>query len=664
MSGLPIQVEVINSLLGSHEGMNPVLLPEMFSSSGSQNMMIDELGRALSVPGYSKQNTGALYTADTSGDAVSITGMYHVKTFGAAGAITRQLIYILDDANNEWEIGVSSNNGVTGTFKEDLGAGSAGALPDFAQYKADTFIVNGVIAPRKWNGSNLSTVGLTRSPTPTAVNTSASNGLLAGNYRWKLVSVDNAGLKAAGSVASTVESVPLGNTGVLSWTADANTNVVGYEVYRTTGTGTLFYYEGWVEGRTTVAWTSTASDETILEKRSLTEHGEPPATGTYFCETHGDRVWWLRTDTNPGRAFWSDLGLPESVGTFSYLDFSDPSGFAEVITGAWGNFDKKLVVFTDSGIWTVSGTGAVIGNVVDWTKKRSNANAGAVSHRCLAKVPAGAKWRDEAGDVHTTDQNMLVYPTRNRDIRLFNGIEDIVISAAMKTTLASVATQNLAAHTLHLPTQQTVVFFQFDASGTSIVTAWNYRFGVWYSWVGMAPTFAIVSSVDTDTSTSPSVPLIGRSGAGQIFKFLDSAATSFDGTAIDSRWMSNTFYGRLGEDTVGKEQSLPALPFTKRWRWVDLNLKSFSAASLTFSWFPGSTAAGGTATGTATVTPTTTAQTTNQKRIQMKTSNGRFLHDQGIRLMVSRSSTTQTQWAIEALAIGFQILPGLKRRSQ
>jgi len=278
----PIQVQLYEAFLGQEEGIHNVLLPDVFSSGGSVNLYMDKIGRARKLKGYSKQNSSAV-TADTSGDAVALTGLFaYRKTSG--GSITRQLIGIFDDGHNEWEIHKSTNDGVTWSLIADLGASPVGQTADFAQYNDDLFITNGKLAPRTWNGTTLTTSGATQSPTPVASAT-GNTGLLNGTYYYKLVSVEGDGTKSPGSLMSD----PLGvqdKTISLSWTADANTEVVGYDVYRTTGTGTTFLWVSYIDGRTTTEFVDNIPDKTILAKRALDNHGDAPPVGAYFVEPH------------------------------------------------------------------------------------------------------------------------------------------------------------------------------------------------------------------------------------------------------------------------------------------------------------------------------------------------------------------------------------------
>ena len=179
---------------------------------------------------------------------------------------------MFEAAANEYELWYSTNDGASWTFitDGDLGSGSVGSIPDFAQVDNTLFFTNGVVAPRAWNGSALSTAGASgKSPTPTALVNTAS-GQLNGTYTYKLISIEAAGTRHAGS--STSNSLQYADEQCdLSWTADTDSDVTGYELYRTTGTGATFYFVTFIDGRTTAAYTDYASDLDILENAIETE---------------------------------------------------------------------------------------------------------------------------------------------------------------------------------------------------------------------------------------------------------------------------------------------------------------------------------------------------------------------------------------------------------
>jgi hypothetical protein len=667
---VPIKIQLFDAFLGTQEGIHSIILPDIFSSGGSKNVYIDKFARVAQIGGYTKQNSSA-YTTNTGATAGMIRSLIPYRGT-AGGSVTRKLLFVLDDGVNEWEIWSSTDNGATGTFLYDAGAGPIGIPADFAQFNDNLFITSGKTVPRKYNGTTISAVGLTQSPTITATE-SASSGNLLGNYRYKLVSTIG-GVRQSGSVSSTSVLVT-DKRMTLGWTADANTSVDGYEIYRTTGNGTTFYYLTSIDGRLTVAYTDNTSDLTLLEQRILEEHGDAPPVA-YFCEPHKSRMWWMRTDANPTRGSWSDPGAPESVYAENYLDFSDSETVGDQITGGLGNYEGLLVVFTEKALWTVSGTGAVIGDIVDFTKTRTNAGTGAVSHRSAVRIPAGSKYSDQTGQIQTTSVSSIAYFTPLGDIRLFDGDNDLIVSHPLKDTLKEF---NYAQrHKIHAiidsSNDQAIWFFpSANAGEPNKCAVWNYRYGVWYVW----ETMPFSSACEIDTSTDAALLLVGQSTpatGGYIYEFLDGP--SFDGENINAIWMTKTLYGV-------NEEGQPAISNRKRWRWIDVLFRIDSNVDITVDWLQGGSPNTANALSSVIVVPSAStlvtqegstiltadgssiilAAETAQKKALLASADGDYLHHEGIRLRIKTDSTLGG-WALEAFQLGFQILPGLKRRDQ
>jgi hypothetical protein len=666
----PLQVQLFDAFLGVQEGIHSIILPDIFSSGGSKNVYIDKFGRVVQIDGYTKQNSSA-FTTGTGASAARIRSLIPYRAT-EGGSITRKLLFVLDDGVNEWEVWVSDDNGATATLLVDEGSTPVGIPADAAQFGDDLFITTGKTQPLIYDGTTIADTGLTQSPTPTAAESSNSGNLL-GTYLYKLVSVID-GERQQGSASST--PILVSNKQMdISWTADADTDVDGYEIYRTTGTGTVFYYLTSIDGRTTVVYTDNTGDTTLLENRVLEEHGDAPPSGSYFCEPHKQRMWWLRTDALPTRGYWSDPGNPESVYGQSYLNFSDSETVGDVITGALGNYEGLLVVFTEKAVWTVSGTGAVIGDIVDWTKTRTNAQTGCVSHRSAVRIPAGSKYSDQTGQVQTTSVSSIAYFTPLGDIRLFDGDNDLIVSHPMRDTLREFNYEQRAKiHVLvDSANEQAIWFFPSGSSGEpDKAVAWNYRFGVWYEW----PTMPFSASCVVDSATDAAIMLVGEattSKGGYIYKFLDGS--SFDGSNIPAQWMTKTLYGV-------NEEAQPAMSNRKRWRWVDMLFRINNDIDLTVEWLAGNAPDNANALGSLTVEPDASAlltadgstietadgstiilaSETAQIKAILKTGSD-YLHDEGIRLRIGANST-QGGWALEAFQLAYQILPGLGRRFQ
>lgn len=677
MGSIPLKTQLFDAFLGEQEGIHSIILPDIFSSGGSMNLCIDKYGRAKKISGYTAQNASAV-TTNTGGSATLGRALFPYKAT-SGGTVTRQLLGVFDDGTDEVELWYSADDGATWTFSFDWGSTVVGQIPDFAQFGDVCYITTGKIAPKKWSASTLSAAGRTQSPTITAT-LSASVGALSGVYKYKLVSMV-AGARQAASAGSTALNVQDKQVS-LTWTADTNVAVTGYEIYRTSGTGSVYYFVDFVDLRATAAYTDNNSDLVILENRVMEEHGDPPPT-CYFCEPHKQRMWWGRTDTYPTRAYWSDPGLAEDVLSDNFLDFSDSETQGDVITGMIGNQDGKLVVFTERAVWTVSGTGSVIGNIVDWTRTRSNASTGCVSHRTAVRVPAGAKYSDAQGKIQWVSptgygtQAGIAYLTPLGDIRFWDGQDDIIISHPKKTTLAGInyAFRNKAfAVTDHSRDEVAWIFPSGSAGEPDTAVVWNYRWGIWYT-----RSWGFSHAVEADNSSTSSLLLAtsrSTTTGGYVYKLWNG--NSFNGSAINAIWMTKSLFG---VDDAGQGQ--PAMTQKKRWRFVDFLFETEQTTALTVEWLSGGAPDSGAALGSVTFSPGSAtltdadgdtlvtaggdslivAQLSTTAMTELKDSSGRYPHDESLRLRISDNSSNGS-WSLEAMNLGYQILPGVSRRMQ
>ena len=664
---IPLRLQLIDAFSGTQQGIHSIIMPDIFSSGGSINVYMDRYARVRRILGFSAQ--GAAVTTNTGGSATRIRNLFPYRDTTGAGAFVRQLIGTFDDATDEYELWYSTDEGVSWTFISDFGAGSINSSTDFAQFGDQLYLTNGVVAPRVWNGTALSTAGSTQLAAPTTA--ANGTGVLFGSYRVKIVPRKDDGTRNAGSVASISLSLE-GEAMDVTWVADADTDVVGYEEYRTTGTGDVFYFSNYIDGRLTVTVTDNNEDLLILENRTLEEHGDAPPT-TYLCVAHKQRMWWLRSDANPQRGTFSDAGDPDSVWEENYVEFQDAETQGDVITGAIGNFEGMLVVTEERSIWTVSGTGSIIGNVVDFNRTKTNAQTGAVSQRAIVRVPAGARYIDQTGKVQTTATVALAYMTPLQDIRIFDGDNDIIISHPLSELFA---TMNYAhrqkTHTLHDTHRNEIVWIFAADSATEPSTAavWNYRWGVWYE---RAWTFS--AAVELETSTEAAVHIGGSSSltaGGIAYELWDT--NTFNGTAFTAQWMTKTLYG-----VNDSGQAAPA--YQKRFRWADILFVTDQTVDILVEWLNGDAPNNADATGSVTISPDTdtvvssdgdtiltadgdainVALDTSQMRARFADINGRYLHDSGIRLRIGDSASTGS-WAMEAMTLAYQFLPGLARR--
>jgi hypothetical protein len=669
----PIVSQLFDTFLGTQEAISSVSLPDIFSSGGSKNVWIDKFGRAKRILGYSRQNATAVVT-NTGGSPTKVRALFPYRR--STGGMVRQVIGLFDDEAEEVELWYSTDEGGTWIFIEDLGADAVGLIPDFAQFGEQLIITLLGLQPRSWDGTTLTIAGGTQSPTPTAA--VGTTGVLSGHYKWKIISIGPNGTRRLASISSSDLNLQA-QRGSLSWTADADTDVVGYEVYRTTATGEFFYFVTFLDARLTVTYIDNTSDDAIVESRIMEEHGDPPPYSE-FAEAHSQRMWYLGTTEQPQRAYFSDPGLPDSVWAENFIEFKDAETQGDQITGAKGDFNGVMVVFQERSIWTVSGTGQVINNINDWTRTRTNAGAGTVHQRTIVKVPAGARYFDQTGSLIITEADMLAYLTPFGSIRMFNGDSDTVISYAMQTTLLTMThEQRQRSFAVHDPVRAEVtwMFPQLGSGECDCAVTWNYRWGVWYDreWV-------LGCAMEMDSASSSSVMLAGSTdmdaAPGVIYKLWDGS--TFDGTGFVAQWMSKIIYGVTPGPTPLRSQS--AVSHRKRWRWADLLLGTEAFAELTCEWLGEDALETSPAVGSQSFDPSAgiletgppavriltgdgTVITVSQSSIQARVklfSEGAYLHGRGMRLRVFDSGDTGTgSWSLESLNLAYQVLEGLKR---
>jgi hypothetical protein len=470
-----------------------------------------------------------------------IRSLYQYRKI-AAGAITRQVLFQLDDQVNECELYYTTDLGVTKTLITDFGAGSINTIFDFATFGDELWMTNGVITPRLWNGASLSAGGATQLAAPTIA--SGGAGVLLGTYRYRVVPINSDKTRKPGSVTSAVFRANLNSAGV-TWVADADGGVVGYEIYRTTGSGLDFYLVTYIDGRTTVTYTDNLSDEELLTHESMSviaSVGDPPPSGAYYCFPHKGRMIWARTDTYPRRFWWSDPGDADSVYMErSFSECTDSKSLGDQLTGGVGDYEGMFVLFLEKSIWTVSGTGTILGGAFDWRKRRSNAKTGTHSSRTVARVSAGSSYLGPDGNTIQTPKNMLAYLTPRKDIRLFDGSNDYIISNPKRDTLArlNLSAANKAFVFDDEDRQMLCWVFPIDSSTEPNYTvAWNYQLGTWHEWSGTS--FGHVVAAEDSTST---VLLAGealKTTGAFVYKLWNG--NNRDGASITSTFMSKAIY--------------------------------------------------------------------------------------------------------------------------
>lgn len=651
---IPILIQTFTAFLGDSQAESTFSLADTFSPGGSKNLWVDRRGQIRPIDGYQKLTITPVVT-NVGGSTATFRSLFPFKKT-EGGSVTRQLLGVLDDNVNEWEIWKSLDNGATWTFISDRGATPIGQYPDWVQFGDLLYItVPKTEIPRVWNGTVLSAAGGVQLPAPTIVD-AAVTGNLSGSFQWRVIPVKTDGTEKIGSVTSDATNLTLTQADV-TWTADADVDVVGYNAYRTTGVGKIFYLSTYVDGRLTVTFRDNVSDLSLIQHNFLDVHGDAPPTGVYYAVQHRGRVWWIRTDDFPRTAFWSDPSLADSVWQDrNFVDCSnagDDTSMGDVSTGGTGEFQGLLVIWLEKSVWVVSGDGQIVGAIINFNLRRTDAQTGTVSHRTVARIPAGAKTLGNDGNFSTTTAVALAYLTPLGDIRLFDGNNDTVISHPKAATLARMTYASRAkSHMVHDTQRSHVTWYIPIDGGTecSMGVTWDYKNGLWYEW----PTAPFSSVILTDTASAAQI-IIGSQAVlatgGYVYQLW--SGNTFDGTAIMGQWMTKPLY-MSGPSFQGSAQMslAPDMSRVKRHRFYELIFSKITTAPIVSV-----DVMAPDALDTDFALFTVPVVGSSIQRAVLADGKGRFHHDIGLRLRI-KASSTQGPWTLQGSALGYQILPG------
>ncbi len=687
----PIVTQHFQASLGEHEGLGIVALPDYFSSGDTVNVRIDEGGTVKAALGFSLVKTGLL--TDTGGNATRCHGLFQYKGSKATPEVVGIFHNgIYDDNDNartdatEYEIHRSTDAGATWAALTDLGTHDAGTLGgppgDFAtppsafEYKDKLYIAIRKENPQVYNGTTCVDAGPTQSPTPSLA--SGATGDPTGNFEIRLVSMI-ADDRQAGSVASSVVALDR-EQGDVTWTADTNTSVTGYEVYATTGTGKVFYFIDYVDGRTTAAYTFDKDDKEIRRGRPLDRHGNAPQGGVRVCALHKDRGWWANEATNFSRVYFSDPFQPDEVSPNSFFDIGTAG---EQVVGL-KSFNDVLYVFMETeGVYQITGTGEYFEGVPDYTVRKTNAEVGCASHQTIVEVPAGATYSDAKGQLVTTRQQMLAYLGHDMTVRLFDGNQATVISAAKTAYFTGPGTgtpRNIWADWKTLSWAQVdevnheITWFvpslnDRDAGGgdvgwNSVISGiqWNWLWGAWTE-LNTRPYACGVTMAD-NTLLTGSNGVVENTGAVLSAVYQDKNSNNYAGTGnnITAEYWTKPL---VGFDENGQ----PALNKKKRWRRCYVLTGTTAASqSITVGWyrnFQANDVAAPVAAGSQTIDMQRTVAyalgTNIRHKVLLKGSGGDYVEADAIRLRISDTSDDD-RFEIPSFAIQYQILPGEKGR--
>jgi hypothetical protein len=651
VADLPFKFLPIGELRGDDEAAESIALPTLLSSDGSRNVTIDKLARARSIGGYLRQNAVAI-TTNTGAVATLLRSITHY-TRQIAGETLRQELGIFDDGVNHWELRRSIDLGQTWAFIKDYGVGSPGRIPSWASLGNIQVLVNGSIPVQSWDGNAISDASSVQLGAPIIAD--VGTGQLTGSFRWKIVVRKPDGTRKTASAWS-ARTALTGRKTTVTWAADVD--AASYEVYRTTGTGEIAFFEGSVAAGT-LTFSDNIADLDLINGRMLQEYGDAPLPGIYHVFIHKSRVWYLRTNDAPRTVYYSDPGLPFSVHTAaSFIDCTDAESFSDVAAGGIGNFENMAVIFLERSVWVISGTGNPAGVIIDFQRRRSSARTGACHVNTVARVTKGAQYLDSKLQIQTIDQNALVYLTPYGDLRVFDGQYDTIIGFAKQAAFKRLnyAQRHKAYVVTDTPRNEcTWVFPADDSIEPNVAVTWNTLYGTMTE--RLWP-FACIEEVESESSSSILLAGEAQTGIGGFCYRLWTGDIQADGSGTGMQVMTKTLYGGGGTTQYGAAISDKALlQFDKRWRWADLLLQADGDITALVEWWAGEADPRDIPYGYLLLPQPTTALYTADRsllkdadgntlyaanlkslpRARLKNLAGKYLHSRGLRLRISQA---------------------------
>ena len=644
---------LIPSLLGDAQSQSGFLLSAAYSPGGSTNLYIDKLGKIRSIKGYHQHGS---FTVGVS--PAVVRALVQHRKISLQGTL-RQVLMWLDNGYDRVEMHVSTDLGMTATSVIGFGPASVGQIPDFAHFGEDLFFVNGVISPRFWNGQVVADTASNTQLLPPVTFPTPTTGPLTGNYRHRVVPMRSVKDRKVSSAQSAVIQVT--NAGIqVTWIPDVDTTVIGYEVYRTSGTGMDYYFVAYVDGRTTSSYTDTLPDLDLILRTAMAMQasvGDPPPVGTRHIVAHKGRMFWMGTDTYPRRFWWSDPGDADSV--YQDRHYAECSageqGLGDELMGGMGEYEGMIVFFLRNSVWTMSGTGMLVGDEIDWRLRRTDARVGTPSIRTVLRVPTGASYTDQDGQLRKTQGNMLVYLTMNNDIRLFDGQNDLIISYPKADTLKQINRAQM--HKAYAYDDQEHGMYvwvippdQGNETEPLISVVWNYWYGTWHEW--RETPFGHVIRAESDRE---SIYLAGEtriSVGAKIYQLW--ADHAFDGAPITGTLMTKPIYPPMeqgGEPDLSHEKRLNDLFL--------LFDRLASPLQVTVGFFPHDAGDYDPPVFVRTITGSTRVKVPAR---QPETSPyaGRYHHGVGWRVMITATAATG-DWALNAIEQVYQGLLGQTR---
>lgn len=442
-----------------------------------------------------KRKGASVYNATPISGSPAILGQYAYRKYAGSGSYT---LYHLAVSNNG-RLDVISNAGVAASADASSPAPftSGNFLPDFAVANNVAFIVNANGDAKKFNGTSVQNIGITRPTVGTMAIAAGAAGNHNGTYEARVTYVNTATGQESSASNTTAASVTVASK-ALSWTnipVSSDSQVDARRLYlRNTATMANFYLAATISDNTSTTTTTNISDTSLVTLGPDTAENDPPPTGVKYIATHQSRLF----ASDGVDLFFSKPDLPEAFDPDNTESVNANDG--DQIT-AIAAAHEIIIVFKRNAMYGLFGD-----DPDSWTIRQISADIGCVSHRSIRTVEGKTYWWSLKGPVVWDGTGLpvaigtpLIQPT-------------ITTDALAYSLLGNIATEVDS-------TNQRVMFALPSSASTirnDIMLPFNYRLGVWESdrW----DPFDVASMVALEDSNKVPWVMVG-SYSGQVFKW-------------------------------------------------------------------------------------------------------------------------------------------------
>ena len=238
----------------------------------------------------------------------------------------------------------------------------AGARTTMVQLGNQIFIVNGTDPNIKYNGTNLTRMGLVAPASLSAPTKSA--GALNGTFSYKatlISSTTNSSQESEPTAALAVSYADQQGTFSSPTVPSSDPQIDRWFLYRIAAGGSTYFRVNTTAVTLATTIADNLTDDVLIVSRAIDTSGNnavPPGKFTALAPHQGRLAGVIATDANT--LYWSDLGLdtggiyfkPEAWPAVNRLPFGDQGG---TLITALVSFYDWLIVFQDFGVWSIQG---------------------------------------------------------------------------------------------------------------------------------------------------------------------------------------------------------------------------------------------------------------------------------------------------------------------